>query len=495
MNLKDLKTYPHFKRDREEFVKIFNTFKFCPVPFVSLYSNFSDGKLRPCCVSNTQKAMDKTLLKDDSTYYNDFVESVWLSDEWKEARESFLNGEFPKTGCETCIDRESRGMLSDRFTHLQRNNEWLIENFKNLSVEIGNPQGSPFDMDLRPSNLCNLTCRMCTTVNSSKLNDDVEKFPHLREWVGTSNYPTNKAEQTMETVKNLNLQKIKYLKLLGGEPLADPAIVQTLQHVVASGHAKNMTLNMTTNATLIHRYLKLLSNFKGLSLSISLEGTGKTFEYIREGAKWDKVLSNYEKLQQMDNVSHIGINLVFSMHNIFTVEEWLPWFINTWQTQFYEHKNKNSHIKIGPVNIMRMRNKPWLCPSILDKEDKDWFRNTVSKILNEHNVNPDDPKCEPWYKESSQNKQAYKKVIVPLDTLLDVKQGEGFYITSAARSYTEKKLGQVYDQHKWRTLAKENPLPPREELLDMFKRHTNDFDVVKKTNILELSPKYEKYVV
>lgn len=491
-NIKDLEEWIDFDKNPEK-LKEYN---FCPVPFTSLYSNFSDGKVRPCCVFSDYETLNKDELFKNPKYFNQELKRIWEGDKWQKIRESFLKNEWPTKGCETCQDREKRGMRSDRFTHLQRNYDYLKDNYKELDVVKGNNLETPYDLDLRPSNLCNLTCRMCTTVNSSKINDDVEKNPELKEFFGTSSYPAYDGEKTSKIIEEgLDLTHVKYIKLLGGEPLADKGVVKILKFLVDSGKAKEVTLNMTTNATLTDRYFDLLSKFKKISLTISLEGTGKTFEYIRDPADWEKCRTNLEQIRNVPTESYIGINLVFQMYNALTVDQWLPWFIEDWQHNYYNVGNS------GPCNVMRIRNKDWLCPSLLDDDDKEWFRNELNKMKKFYKIDKNDPKAKPWYELNRKSKHAYKKLIQPFEVLLDVPLGEGFWrynnnprvpANAAAKELLAKHTGTM-DRTKWPILDN-YPLPTREELLDIFKRQTIAYDKVKETNLLDLSPKFEKYL-
>ena len=118
-----------------------------------------------------------------------------------------------------------------------------------------------------------------------------------------------------------------------------------------------------------------------------------------------------------------------------------------------------------------------------------------------YKIDKNDPKAKPWYESNRKSKHAYKKLIQPLEVLLDVPLGEGFWrynnnprvpANAAAKELLAKHTGTM-DRTKWPILDN-YPLPTRKELLDIFKRQTIAYDKVKETNLLDLSPKFKKYL-
>ena len=51
-----------------------------------------------------------------------------------------------------------------------------------FDVVKGNKHGKPLDIDLRPSNLCNLKCRSCNTVWSTEIQKEVLANPEIQGW-------------------------------------------------------------------------------------------------------------------------------------------------------------------------------------------------------------------------------------------------------------------------------------------------------------------------
>ena len=86
-----------------------------------------------------------------------------------------------------------------------------------------------------------------------------------------------------------NTNKIKVLKASGGEPFYDNKVIQLLQHYVKTGSAKNTMLIFHTNATQFNEEnVAMLNQFKRNKHTFSIDGVGKTYEYIRYPAAFSE---------------------------------------------------------------------------------------------------------------------------------------------------------------------------------------------------------------
>lgn len=136
---------------------------YCLVPFGQLSSK-PDGKLRPCCASG-----DNLLINEKS------VLKAWQSKEMNNLRKIFIRGESVP-GCNKCIDDEKIGKKS---TRLWKNESWGEITKKNVNLVIDNDgeikDGLPVSLELRLGNLCNLSCKMCNPLYSSRFQKDLEK--------------------------------------------------------------------------------------------------------------------------------------------------------------------------------------------------------------------------------------------------------------------------------------------------------------------------------
>jgi sulfatase maturation enzyme AslB (radical SAM superfamily) len=89
------------------------------------------------------------------------------------------------------------------------------------------------------------------------------------------------------------------LHITGGEPTIQPEFYAFLKYLIAKDKAKNITLELVTNATKIHPSLfGLLGKFKTVMLMISMDAVGRTYEYIRYPANYSNVYENILKYRK-----------------------------------------------------------------------------------------------------------------------------------------------------------------------------------------------------
>ena len=92
----------------------------------------------------------------------------------------------------------------------------------------------------------------------------------------------------------------------GGEPMMQEGMYDFLEYLVSWGYASNITIAYTTNGTKTPERLKeLWPKFKKVKLVISVEATGKLYEYIRGGdvQSIDSLKDNIHWFDQFNNLN------------------------------------------------------------------------------------------------------------------------------------------------------------------------------------------------
>ena len=220
--------------------------------------------------------------------------NVYNHPKMKKLRKAFIDGEQPEE-CSWCWSEEEAGVKSFRQTYLERN----------LTYNIEDP--IPQILDIKLNNVCNLKCRMCGHQASSLiLKEDIstgqtKARPEHDYWLENKIIGTDNEDEFF----NRWLPNIKELELTGGEPFASAENKALLARIVESGHAKNIKLLITTNATFyIPRLLDDLNQFAQVTISFSVDDIGKRLEYARSGANWElikqtllKFKTNYPKFK------------------------------------------------------------------------------------------------------------------------------------------------------------------------------------------------------
>ena len=290
---------------------------YCRVPFDSVTVS-PTGRMQLCCEAQWTGGSEKTKIKD--------VQSIkdWFDGEYLTGvRKSMLAGiKLPE--CETCYKREKIHKKSTRkyinekyFAH---NNDIIEHSIKKIDLKLGNK--------------CNLKCKMCFPYASSELwkewkelgwnskNNDPNKETSWKYYDGyfEEDYSWPKQKSNMDKIKEAAVQS-KLIHVTGGEPTLNPEFFDLMQYCIDTDSAKDIVLDVTTNATKIHpRFFDMARKFKHLILIISMDGVGKTYEYVRYPANYNVVYANilrYNKfVKSLGGESKLVFNFVLQMWNL-----------------------------------------------------------------------------------------------------------------------------------------------------------------------------------
>lgn len=250
------------------------------------------GTCRSCCIAREHITYDDgTIYSIADETFNEILNSNYM----KKLRNDMRNGKSPKN-CQTCWEDESKGKESKRLFY---NN--LMLNQYNLDLDWDKEPEQPVDLQIAISNVCNLKCRTCTAVYSSKWAKEA-KDRKMSVWTA----PTRSDVHNFETSKFWNdidnwSQTVRRLEIMGGEPFYTKEFKRLINHLIDNGTSKNISLNLSTNGTIFDEELldKILTNFSGLGFNISIDGIGEHFDYIRHGNNWSNVKNNLEKFHNL----------------------------------------------------------------------------------------------------------------------------------------------------------------------------------------------------
>jgi MoaA/NifB/PqqE/SkfB family radical SAM enzyme len=121
----------------------------------------------------------------------------------------------------------------------------------------------------------------------------------------------------------------KWIYLAGGEPFLTPELVDLLKNISQLDIQPFVCIN--TNLTVQDDEVKeICSKLKSLTLSISIDGTGKVAEYHRWPIKWNKFQRNLEWARSLG--CNIIFNTVIDAVNVSFIHEILEYqhYASTW---------------------------------------------------------------------------------------------------------------------------------------------------------------------
>jgi sulfatase maturation enzyme AslB (radical SAM superfamily) len=260
----------------------------CPAVWDHLCIN-TRGMNRLCCNSITQK--DDRFLDKFDEHWNDLRNKV---------KKEMLAGGRPNI-CKVCWDKEDLGISSLRNNILDKyhtSGKW-----KTLVENLDTVRETPTELDLKLGNYCNLSCRMCNSYSSSGYANELKKIyketgVDLSKNENELSYVQDKWYDNpivVERIKHYIDNGLLELKFTGGEPMMVPGVKEVINYCTKTDKAKNIQIQLITNGTLLNKeWLELLTQFDMTVLTISIDGVGDTYEYIRHPTNWQEI---YKKLR------------------------------------------------------------------------------------------------------------------------------------------------------------------------------------------------------
>lgn len=325
---------------------IYENKTFCMYPWVHIHG-FPTGEAYPCC--NTEMNATIGNMKQQT------LKEIWNSKEMKTARLSMLAGK-KLDGCRRCYEQEENGFFSLRLSANKHFGHFINE------IEKTNFDGSLDEMkirywDIRFSNLCNLSCRMCGHFFSSNWYDDQAKLISLEKGNGwdiawkKGNTRINYAGRFEDDIWNQmeeQLDNIEQIYFAGGEPLIMEEHYRLLNELIKRGRTDVRLIYNTNFTQIVYKktnVFELWRDFNSVSVGASLDAMGKHAEYIRKNTIWNDIENNREQMlkicPQVDFYISPTLNVMNALH--------LPYFHRDWVNKgFIKPQDLNVNILQDP---------------------------------------------------------------------------------------------------------------------------------------------------
>jgi radical SAM protein with 4Fe4S-binding SPASM domain len=281
----------------------------CIAPWKALSVRFN-GDVVPDCVYTGRHG----------NIYENTLSEIFQNTNFLNVQQSILKGEFPKE-CSQCSFKEavnghSRRIFFDQlFPHIPRT----------LDIDIR-------FLEFNISNKCNLQCLMCSGVNSTSWIKLDQKLDNISDQFQR---PLNHPDFGYKIVKPDIVDKLfsetqyfknlEYVNIKGGEPYMENDNIKLLKKLISLNLHKQITLDISTNATVDNpEFEELALQFK-TKWHISIEGVGKLYNYIRGADKysWEQFESNLHRFDKFDQVYFAGTVMTY---NVCHLKEIFNWF-------------------------------------------------------------------------------------------------------------------------------------------------------------------------
>ncbi len=257
----------------------------CLYPFTHV--NFKFGGKASCCFRS------KPLL-------NETGGEMWNSTAFRDLRLQLAQGKKSSV-CENCWKLEEQGGFSYRQESIRDkvvHTKWRPV-MNDFDQETGEMRTGPRQVEVRLSNLCGMTCRMCSPEYSSKWNQLVEKNESLRKYHKPA---LTNPDHEKDILNFLDQHKatLEYVMFSGGEPLLQRAHYKSLQ--LLSPYEERITLEYTTNLNSLRDehegVLDYWPKFRRVRVKISLDSDRELYPFLRLGGNIDKLEENLKILQK-----------------------------------------------------------------------------------------------------------------------------------------------------------------------------------------------------
>lgn len=292
---------------------------FCIIPWMHLNIN-PNGKVNACCTH--------TDIFNLGNVRTETLKELWNNENLKRTRKEILNGELPET-CQNCFKREREGFESDR----QRSNKYAAQKYHEL-IDKTLSDGTLTDfhlksLDIRFSNFCNLSCRICRPAASSGWYTDTKLLGMKHFDLSQIVTPTPENTKLRNEVFPL-LSQLNRILFVGGEPLLQKDHYLTLIELLKLNNNQILIDYISNFSELnlgVYSAVDFWKKFSRVSVHISLDAIEKRAELLRKGLSWEKFLKNIETVRREAPHVSLKITPTISVHNIYHIPDFIKYFI------------------------------------------------------------------------------------------------------------------------------------------------------------------------
>ena len=322
---------------------------YCSTKFTDLEVSVQSRLLYNCCKAYPERVDLHWLEKNPGRLFHT---NTMIAD-----RELMLEDKSCASCHHGCYKYEEQGLPSKRSQ--EQNRQFIPDTdapLKNLQISL--------------STDCNMTCMYCGPEWSSSWQKDIKKNG-AHELIGfkldNDNFSDlwakikQKSRSTDSRFFALFLKEIKLadglesISILGGEPLLNNQLEAVID---VSGDKKiSITTGLGVSHSRLSKLLKKIKN-KRINFSVSGETTGKFFELIRYGTKWEDfkervkmIEDNGHKISFISTISNLSVMGFSDFHDL------------------YSNKHK--------ISISCLTERAWMMPHVLDPRSKNDFINST----------------------------------------------------------------------------------------------------------------------
>lgn len=347
---------------------------FCIAPFQSTRQN-AYGRTSPCAFG-----------AGEWRYHDLSPVERWNAPELNQLRLDFIQGRKPQD-CFRCWDEEKAGKKSLR----QRQLEYYPTDYTEF-IRSGKWMAGPKTTVFKTSNVCNLACRSCGGWDTNTYTQEGQHYARLYHTESTIDGRPTLANRFIPLLPPKHMDFMQFLGIadnlekidfFGGEPFLNITQLDLLEYLADKGLSQNITLFYSTNCTNhpTERLKRAWDKFRRVEISVSIDGIGEHFEYLRWPGKWTQFLDVLDHIRrlpaELDCEIYCMAGLTVSVLNAWYADQTERWI-----------REQIGDIYINMVNSPRYLNLH-IAPDHVKSKYKEQVTN--SEILGYLDIEPPDP--------------------------------------------------------------------------------------------------------
>ena len=306
----------------------------CLAPWVHTYLS-PQTERRMCCASREPAQSFEQYIDTNAgsgKYHPLTLEEHWNSEPMRSVRRRMLNNEtLPE--CAVCNEKllntdVYRSYFNQLFGH-------KYDSIRANTLPDGTYTELPVSWDYRFSNLCNFKCRMCGDMLSSSWETEQRTHGMLdlsnprNNWMqpAVREKITQFQDQQIEAefAQAVTEHRVEEVYWVGGEPLMYEQHWRYMKQIVEQGDGERVYARYNTNLSRVdyrgvNLYRDILAHLRDWQICASLDGTGRTGEYIRTGLNYAQWLANFKQgLARATNRRQLRIDFTLTLPGLFEV--------------------------------------------------------------------------------------------------------------------------------------------------------------------------------
>ena len=338
--------------EKEQFL-LTGSKRFCIYPWIHLHA-YPTGDVYPCCHAEMREGPAGNARQHT-------LEQINNSEKMRNLRTDMLI-EQKNQWCTRCYEQEEAGFFSGRQSANKHHGHHISR------VKQTQPDGTVenFSMtywDIRFSNLCNLRCRSCGHIFSSKWYNDQAKLAG-DDWKkdNTVLIYAGAHETDMWEQLESHIDDVEQIYFAGGEPLLMIEHYNILEELERRGRF-DVRLIYNTNFTEVKLKDRLVFDywrkFDSVAVGASLDAMGRRANYIRKGTIWSDVEQNRKDMMEICPNVDFYVSPTLSIMN--------AWHI----TDFHRNWVERGLIQAQDLNVNILQDPDYYRIDIAPKEYKE----------------------------------------------------------------------------------------------------------------------------